>query len=100
MSLGHDIMEAVRRGGSENWMPRCEKNQKEKAKKTTKNPAFEQYLEDVKKALGNGRWTISDLSRDSGINQEALRHRLDKLMKLGTVKRGTKAPYVYWLLNT
>jgi len=99
VSLGHDIMEAVRRGGSENWMPRCEKNQKEKSKKP-KSPAFEEQLTAVKKALGNGRWTISDLSRDSGINQEALRHRLDKLMKLGTVKRGTKAPYVYWLLNT
>ena len=100
MSLGLDIMEAVRLGGSNNWMPCCEKNQKEKSKKSGKNPVFEKLLTDLKESMKDGRWTISELSKETGESPEALRHRLDKLMKRGEVKRGTKAPFVYWVLNT
>lgn len=96
MSLGLDILDAVSRGGSEKWLPNCERNRKEKAKKTIAAKVLDENLEQIKSFMGTNRYTVAKLALGIGITKDAARHRLETLVRAGEFKRSGTFPYQYW----
>ena len=98
MITAAEILDAVKRGGSNNWLPRCELNQRDKAIKSEKKAILEKNLEDILKFMKDKRFTVNELARAMDITQDASRHRLETLRRKGLIKRSEKMPAKYWKL--
>lgn len=95
MSLAQDIMDAVKKGGSEKWRPQCEKNQHSAYEKRPNKT--QEKDKNMLIVMGNKQWTVALLARKLGIPDRACRDALDKQMKKGTVKRSAASqPYHYF----
>ena len=98
MSLAQDILDAVKKGGSERWLPPSYERQKVKqAARSTRVKAIESSASILKKSMGTKRWRIPDLAREVKITPDAARHRLGVLIERGEVKRSQSSPHVYWV---
>ena len=85
MTLGTDILHAVKLGGSERWRPACELEQKRKSPPRPKE--LETALNAMYEALGNDRLTTKQWSERLGWKPELIRHRADILIKQKKIKR-------------
>jgi len=87
MSLGQDILQAVKLGGSEKWRPACELEQKRKSPPRPKE--LETALNAMYEALGNDRLSCSQWAERMNWKVDLVRHRAGILVKQKKVKRTT-----------
>lgn len=93
MSLAQDIMDAVKKGGMDKWRPASEQNAKERTKHKQKIDSKAREVFILSK-MSNKEWTISTLSKETGIPVGTIReymYRLAKQVKCDS----TRATYVY-----
>lgn len=96
MNLGLDIMEAVRRGGSERWAVEYKKKPQREKKPSKIQEEYERKLSEILDLLGNQRLLAREVSKSLNISIDTAYHRLKSLEKSGRVKHSQKAPYTYW----
>jgi len=87
MSLGLDILQAVKLGGYERWRPACELEQKRKSPPMPKK--LETELDAMFKALGNDQLSSSQWADRMGWRVDLIRHRANILIRRNMVKRTT-----------
>lgn len=98
MITAQEIMDAVSKGGSENWRPQCEMKSysRYQHKPITKTQEKDANMLVV---MGKTQWTVSDLAVKLKIRDNACRDALNRQMLKGKVKRSVNSqPYKYWVI--
>jgi len=99
-NLGQEILDAVRKGGSEKWAPhRRDKkdvvNQISFNQRTQKQA--EQAIQELFTDMGDRKWTVSQLAMTTQVNRYTVTKRLYILLERGRIKRSiAKQPHIYW----
>jgi len=96
MIYASEILEAVKRGGSENWTT-SKSDVKGRDKPLSKNQRrTEEAMADLFNAMGNNTCTVKELSAKTGMKLETVNKYLLLLIGKNRVKRSIiKQPYQY-----
>lgn len=106
MSLGTDILQAVKSGGMNNWRPACEARQSERVmhKRQTRT---EQNADLIYEAMGSEVWTVDKLCKVPklvevlGTRQHTYRDYLHRLVNDGRVKKSQAyQPHKFWRVDS
>ena len=97
MSLGLDILDAVRKGGLSNWATTTGRNSKQ-SMFTKRKAEAEEYIDELYSAMYGGKFTATQLQRITGQSKDSVYSRLSTLMERGKVKRSKVdgKNYKYW----
>lgn len=106
MSLGQDILQAVKLGGLENWRPQCEKTAAAKIQHIPQRRT-EQLGNLVLEVMGEKVWTVASLGKEPKIIENignrrfTVRAHLHRLVDAGKVAKSKNSqPHKFWRINT
>lgn len=86
MIYASELIEAVQKGGLENW-PTTTGKHANKSAHTQRKIEAEEMIQELYSAMYNGKWTATQLQEATGQSKDSVYAKLATLMERGKVRR-------------
>lgn len=96
MITADEILDAVRKGGIDNWKT-TSKPEKQHAANTSRKREFEEAIEELYSAMYGREWKVTELIQATGMRKDSVYSRLQILTERGKVRRKKEGSvYLYY----
>ena len=94
MITAEELLIAGKSKGLDDWIVKEPRELRRRYKERVQKTAMEK-IEELYKSIGEHKWTVDEISLETGINRATCDKRLNYLRSVGRLTREGKQPYVW-----